>query len=358
MTHVAILGCVGIPANYGGYETLAQNLVEGKQREDIQYVVYCSSKAYSVKMKEYHGARLVYCPFKANGWQSPIYDALTYVHAYFTCDTIVTLSSMGSFVVPLLRIFGKRRIIANYDGMELHRDKWGLLPRIVIRISQKCTSWFASYHIADNDAIAPILKESYGVESKIIEYGGDNAFPVKDDIVLRSKYNLEPQSYYFNVARIEPENNIDKILSAFEKLSDKQLVLVGNWQKNDYAKDLYQRYSNTANIKLFNPIYAPDEINLLRSNCKVYIHPHSVGGTNPSLVEAMSLGLPIITFDVIFNRTTTENKALYFKTADALRETILTLRDEQVSAVGNSMLEIARRRYRWATIIAKYEELY
>lgn len=70
MKHVAILGCVGIPANYGGYETLAQNLVEGKQREDIQYVVYCSSKAYSVKMKEYHGARLVYCPFKANGWQS------------------------------------------------------------------------------------------------------------------------------------------------------------------------------------------------------------------------------------------------------------------------------------------------
>ncbi len=358
MKRVAILGCAGIPANYGGYETLAQNLVERKQREEIKYVVYCSSLAYPVKLKEYCGARLVYCPFKANGWQSPIYDALTYIHAYFACDTIVTLSSVGSFVLPFLRIFGKRRIIANYDGVELNRNKWNFLSRMVIKICQKCTSWFASLHIADNSAMVPILKETYGIESTVIEYGGDNAYPVKDDTTLRSRYHLEPKSYYFNVARIEPENNTDKILSAFEKLPDKQLVLVGNWRKNDYAKVLYQRYSNTPNIKLIDPIYEPNEINLLRSNCQVYIHPHSVGGTNPSLVEAMSLGLPIIAFDVIFNRTTTENRALYFKTADAMIETIRTLRDEQLPALGINMAEIAQRRYRWATIVSKYEELY
>ena len=355
---IAVIGSVGIPANYGGYETLVQNLVDGKQRKDIQYVVYCSSGAYKDKLNEYHGAKLIYFPFNANGWQSPIYDALTSIHAYFTCETILSLSSAGSFVLPFLRIFGKRRIIANYDGVELHRDKWGFLPRLVIRISQKCTSWFASYYIADNDAIAPILKDMYHVGCTVIEYGGDNAYKVKNDEALLSRYNLSPQSYYFNVARIEPENNTDKILAAFKNMPDKQLVIVGNWNKSPYAQDLYNRYSTLENIKLLPPIYEPNEINLLRSNCRAYLHPHSVGGTNPSLVEAMSLKLPVLAFDVVFNRATTENKAWYFATTAELKEKVLALDDHNRMELSAAMYEIAHRRYRWSTIVAKYEALY
>lgn len=355
---IGVIGIVGIPANYGGYETLVQNLVEGKRREDIQYVVYCSSKAYKVRPKVYRGARLVYSPLNANGWQCPIYDALSTIHAYFTCDVILSLSSAGSFVLPFLRLFGKRRIIANYDGVELHRDKWGFFPRLIIRVSQKCTSWFAKYHIADNDAIAPILKDMYHIDSTVIEYGGDNAYPIENDEALLSKYGLVPRSYYFNVARIEPENNTDKILSAFKDMPDKRLVLVGNWSQNKYAKQLYRQYSSLENITLLPPVYNLDEINLLRSNCLVYIHPHTVGGTNPSLVEAMSLGLPIIAFDVVFNRATTENKAWYFANVAELKQRILALDDCSRCEIGRTMLGIAHRRYRWSVITAKYEALY
>lgn len=355
---VAIIGTVGVPANYGGFETLVQNLVDYRQRGDIQYVVYCSSKNYKVRSKHYHGAELIYFPLNANGWQCPIYDALSTVHAYFTCEVILLLSSAGGWILPLLRLFGKRRIIANYDGVELHRDKWGFLPRLVIRISQKCISWFADCHIADNEAITPILKKVYHINCNVIEYGGDNTYAVKNNEVLLSRYGLIPQAYYFNVARIEPENNTDMILAAFEGMPDKQLVLVGNWERNRYAQNLYNQYHTYKNMKLLPPVYDPDEINLLRSNCFAYIHPHSVGGTNPSLVEAMFLRLPVLAFDVVFNRVTTENKAWYFANIAELQEKILALDEHTRLEQSETMYEIANRRYRWSNIVSKYENLY
>ena len=107
-----------------------------------------------------------------------------------------------------------------------------------------------------------------------------------------------------------------------------------------------------------NPIYEKNEINLLRSNCEVYIHPHSVGGTNPSLVEAMYLGLPIIAFDVIYNRKTTEGKCIYFKDVETLRDNILKLTDEEQSRIAKEMKEVADRRYLWKIISKKYAALY
>jgi glycosyltransferase involved in cell wall biosynthesis len=168
---------------------------------------------------------------------------------------------------------------------------------------------------------------------------------------------LAPKGYYFNVARIEPENNIHVILEAFASLPNKQLVLVGNWHKNQYGEALLEKYKGFDNIKMMNPIYEPKEINLLRSNCMLYIHPHSVGGTNPSLVEAMYLGLPIVAFDVVYNRATTEEKAFYFKDAYDLQNVVNT-KEIEFTAIAKEMKEIADRRYRWEIISNKYCELY
>ena len=109
---------------------------------------------------------------------------------------------------------------------------------------------------------------------------------------------------------------------------------------------------------LLDPIYDPKKINLLRSNCSLYIHGHSAGGTNPSLVEAMFLGLPIIASDVSYNRSTTEGKALYFKDANDLRSLVLNLSEDVKKRIALDMKEIATRRYMWSIIAKKYEELY
>ena len=354
---VAIVGIVGVPANYGGYETMVDNMLDYTP-ENIEYSVYCSKKHYKNRPTTYKGANLKYYPFDANGAQAIIYDALCTIHAYKNNEIILSLGNSGAYMYPLLKyIYGERHIIHNYDGHETNRGKWNPFVKWLITHLTRVISKYSNVHIADNEAIVPLLKNSVGVDSVVIEYGGDGAFIVKDDVHLKEKYGLTPQGYYFNVARIEPENNIHVMLEAFASMSDKQLVLVGNWHKNQYGEELLKNYKNFDNIKMMDPIYEKDEINLLRSNCKLYIHPHSVGGTNPSLVEAMYLGLPIVAFDVIYNRSTTEEKALYFKNADEL-QTIVNTKENEFADVAAMMKETADRRYRWEIISKKYSELY
>lgn len=353
---VAIVGTVGVPANYGGYETMVDNMLDYTP-EDVEYIVYCSKNAYKDRPKEYKGAKLKYFPFSANGAQALLYDALCTFHAWFHSDVILSLGNDGTYLYPFLRLFGKKHIIHNYDGFETNRDKWNPFVKWIITRIQNCAAKYSDIHIADNDAIAPLLKKRHGLDSVTIEYGGDGAFPVRDDVRLKGKYGLTPQGYFFNVARIEPENNIHVMLEAFAGLPDKQLVLVGNWHKNQYGEALLEKYKGFDNIKMLNPIYEPKEINLLRCNCELYIHPHSVGGTNPSLVEAMYLGLPIVAFDVVYNRATTEEKAFYFKDAADL-QSVVKNKESEFPTVAKAMKEIADKRYRWEIISKKYVELF
>ena len=148
------------------------------------------------------------------------------------------------------------------------------------------------------------------------------------------------------------------VLEAFAMLPRERLVVVGNWNRSEYGRALRRRYASYPNIGMMDPIYEPWEINLLRANCRLYIHGHSAGGTNPSLVEAMSLGLPVCAFDVKYNRATTEGKALYFGSAAELAEQVERLTSEMLSAIAREMAGIAVRRYRWTTICEKYERLF
>jgi len=353
---VAITGTVGVPACYGGYETMVENMLDYTP-EDVSYTVYCSRKAYRDRIPSYKGARLQYIPFSANGPQSLLYDGLSLIHAWFTCDTILALGNCGSYLLPLLRLFGRRKVLYHYDGFELKREKWNPLAKAVMQTLMRFSARFSDVHISDNDAITPMIRDFSGQEPVLIEYGGDGAFPVRDDARLASDYGLQAGTYCFNVCRIEPENNIHVILEAFSGMPEQTLVLVGNWNKSEYGRNLRAQYSSCPNIRMMDPIYDPAGINLLRSNCQLYIHPHSVGGTNPSLVEAMFLGLPIVTFDVVYNRATTEGKALYFTDAASLREVVRN-RTMDFPALALQMKEIADRRYRWQLIAEKYAQLY
>lgn len=172
------------------------------------------------------------------------------------------------------------------------------------------------------------------------------------------KYPFQASSYAFTVCRIEPENNIHIILEAFKKDTLMPLVIVGNWMHGEYGRDLKKYYGKMAHIFLLDPIYEPEKLNEIRSQCKLYLHGHSCGGTNPSLVEAMYLGLPIAAFDVNFNRETTENQALYFDSSKTLRQLCREIKDKQLQNVASAMKEIALRRYRWDRICDCYSRLF
>ena len=165
------------------------------------------------------------------------------------------------------------------------------------------------------------------------------------------------ENYAIGVCRIEPENNIHLILEAFAA-GPMPLMIVGNWEYSAYGRELRTRYGGNPNIAMPGPIYDHERLNELRKRCMLYVHGHSCGGTNPSLVEAMYLGLPIAAFDVNFNRETTEDRALYFRDAAELRQIATETGADRLREVAEAMKEIADRRYTWSRIAELYAALF
>ena len=351
---IAIIGTVGVPANYGGFETLAENLIKYHDAEHINdsLTVYCSSKSYADKTPTYLSARLKFLPLNANGAQSVPYDIWSLVSAiWHRHDVILMLGVSGAVVLPLVRLFSSVRIVTNIDGIEWRREKWRGVARQFLHFSEKMAVRFSHEVISDNDAIAEYVKNAYDLDSHVIAYGGDHA--VTSEGVSIDELGL-PKSYVFSVCRIEPENNVHVILEAFSRIPSHALVMVGNWSYSVYGRALKEKFGIFNNLFLLDPIYDLATLKSLRSNASFVIHGHSAGGTNPSLVEAMHFGKPVIAFDCNYNRSTTEDKAFYFKSSEDLIRLIDSMDAGEACSVGAGMLEIAQRKYTWHTVAQKY----
>lgn len=355
MKNIAIIGIQGVPANYGGFESLVENIIVVDKSEDIRYTVFCSSKDMGERMPSYKGARLKYVPFHANGLQSVPYDIVSMMRAIRGYDTVLILGVSGCIFLPVLRLFSRSKLVVNIDGLEHRRDKWGKTARAFLKYSEKIAVKYADVIIADNKGIQDYVKDEYGKDSELIAYGGDHVirelFPSFEQEVL-DKYSLQSDDYAITVCRIEPENNCHKTLEAFSR-TDKKLVFIGNWNRSEYGQSLKEKYSQFPNIILQDPIYDIDTLYVLRKNAGMYIHGHSAGGTNPSLVEAMFFGCPILCYDVVYNRETTKNKSYYWSNVDELVALI-----NQNGLTGEEMRNIAEKEYTWQAITSQYEGLY
>ncbi len=358
MKKVAIIGTAGIPSRYGGFETLAHHLVD-QLNSKFKLYVYCSKNYYKKeeRVRYFNKARLFYLPFNANGIQSIIYDIVSVLHALFYADTLIVLGVSGGILIPFVKKFTRKKIIVNIDGLEWRRDKWSSPVKKFLKLSERLAVKYSDADITDNEAIQRYTAINYKTLSHLIEYGADHVISKKLTNEDYLQYPFLRNPYAFKVCRIEPENNIHLILEAFATLSDKTLVIIGNWANSEYGKKLKEKYSTTPKIHLLDPIYDQVKLDKIRSNCYIYLHGHSAGGTNPSLVEAMYLGLPVIAFDVSYNRFTTENKAFYFKEVSELIQIIKSKRIIDYQNNKASMLEIAHRRYTWRIIAQKYTNL-
>lgn len=354
MKNVAIVGCQGIPAKYGGFESLVENIVGDNASSDIHYTVFCSGLDMPDKIHEYKGCTLKYVNMKANGFQSIVYDIFCMMRTFRGYETVLVLGVSGCMFLPILKLFSKNRLVVNIDGLEHRRAKWGKVARWILRTSESMAVRFADVIIADNKGIQDYVTETYQKPSQLIAYGGDHVIrsiaEEKVDQVLAS-YGLKKQNYAVCVCRIEPENNCHITLEAFSK-SDKELVFIGNWGHSDYAKRLKNQYAQYPNIHILDAIYDLDILYIIRSNASIYVHGHSAGGTNPSLVEAMFFGMPILAFDCVYNRASTQEKASYFKNVEEMLALLNQVHD------GSEMRVIAEREYTWKKIAQQYEATY
>ena len=353
---IAIVGTKGLPSNYGGFETLVYYLSEYLSNE-FEITVFCSSKGVKNKINSYNNCKLVYVPFNANGAQSVPFDIISILKSYKKFDKVLILGSSGTLILPFLRSY-KNKFIFNFGGLDWNRSKWGYLNRKFLKFSEKLGIKNSGHLVSDNFGIKKYIEEAYDKKSELITYGGDQAFKVIPEDQDFINYSLLKSKYAFSVARIQPDNNIDLLLESFDEKSKIPFVFVGNWDSCTYGIKTKKRYFNKPNLILLDAIYNQRELNLLRSNCEVYLHGHSAGGTNPALVEAMNLGLPIFAFDCNFNRYTTNFKAHYFKNSYELNQLIDTIPKVQLEKNKMDMLSIAKENYQWKIIASKYSNIF
>jgi glycosyltransferase involved in cell wall biosynthesis len=255
------------------------------------------------------------------------------------------LGVSGGTILPFVRLFTSRRIITNIDGLEWKREKWGRFAAWFLKISEGFAVRYSDVVISDNKAISDYVKDEYCCDSSLISYGGDH--------LAISELPVEKDNFFLGLCRIEPENNVEMILESFS-INGESLKFIGNWSNSDYSCRLRLKYSNFSNIELIDPIYELDDLFHYRSRCKGYVHGHSAGGTNPSLVEMMHFDTSIVCFDCSYNRETTENNACYFSSADQLTDLVLN----GLVINGSIMRDIASRRYTWEIVRQQYERLY
>lgn len=351
---IYIVGTNGLPVRYGGWDMLLHHLTLNLS-EEYEIYVYTSRFEADTEVKSHNGAIIKLIPLKANGFQSILYDFFSMLDASLRgADNILVLGVSGGIFFPLFKVF-KSIVILNPDGAEWKRSKFTGLIKNFLKLSERLGVKYADKLIADNKIIANDLANTYQVNSSVIEYGADHAINANLSERSKSLYGIQANSYALKVCRIVPENNIEMILNAFAK-SNKKLLIIGNWDNSQFGIQVRKRFRHYKNLLLLDPIYDQLALDELRSNCRLYVHGHSVGGTNPSLVEAMYLGLPCLVFDVSYNRETTEDAARFFSSESDILFSLDELwnHESALDSMARSLKEIAKRRYSWSEIIKKY----
>jgi glycosyltransferase involved in cell wall biosynthesis len=320
--------------------------------------IWCSATDVETYRPEtWNGANLRYVRLRANGVQSIPYDALSLWQA--ACSghgTALLLGVSGAGFLPLIRATSRMRVITHVDGIEWQRPKWGRAARAVLKRSEAMAVRWSHEVIADNPRIAAHIRKTYSREPVEIAYGHEHALAVAPADI--ADLGLPPD-YALTVARAEPENNLAPILAAFDTQPPHlPLVVMANWQATAHGRALHARYGTHPHIRLLQAEYDPGRLRAIRDRAVIYVHGHSAGGTNPSLVEMMGFGLPIAAWNCGFNRETTENAAAYFESAESLRALLPVLCDpRRAEAMGADLKGIARRRYRWRDVTAAYFDL-
>lgn len=356
MKKIAIIGTVGLPAQYGGFETLTEYLTKFLG-STYDITVYCSKKNYTHTLETYNGARLKYINLSANGPQSIPYDIVSIISSLKNNDTLLILGVSGCIILPFIKLFSSKKVIVNIDGLEWRRAKWNKYVKAFLKFSERMAVRYADTIVTDNKAIQDYVLSEYAKPSELIAYGGDHVTKESVTPNTLSEFPFLSIPYAFKVCRIEPENNVHMILEAFAAQTTLPLVVIGNWNRSEYGKKLKQTYLVFDHIHLIDPIYDQALLNQFRSNCTVYVHGHSAGGTNPSLVEAMCLSLPIIAYDVNYNRETTYDQGLYFNNSQDLTKLINNLATINLSEIGAKMYSVANSKYTWQYITTQYSKL-
>lgn len=356
---IGILGTRGIPNYHGGFEQFAQFLSVELVRRGHEVLVYNSS-LHPYQERSFEGVQLVHCKDEEDRIGTAgqfIYDLNCIRDSKKrNFDILLQLGYTSSSI--WYRLLPKKAIIVtNMDGLEWKRSKYGYWTKQFLKLAEKLAAKSSDHLVADSKGIQEHLQNTYGLESTFIAYGSD-PFETADESVLKD-YGLKDKDYCMLIARMEPENNIEMILEGYAKSGLQTPFLVVGKTENAFGKKMVEQFADVSFIQFLGGIYDFDVLNNLRYYSKLYFHGHSVGGTNPSLLEAMASSAQIAAHHNIFNGSILGEDALYFSSADEI-STLLQENEypEQRKQMLNNNLDKIKTAFSWNKIISEYEDLF
>lgn len=317
---IAFVSVRGIPNNYGGFEQFAEYVSVGLVGKGHEVTVY-SPHYHSYQEDYYKGVRIkhIYSPelWMGGSLGSFFYDYACLKDALQKEDFDIIYEAGYTSIIPAYIRFNVKNIkrpifITNMDGLEYKRTKFSKYVRKFVFWEEKMAVKHSHYLIADNMGIQDYYKKKYGRESKFLAYGADIHDDYNEEYL--KDFDLQSNMYYLLVARLEPENNILMAINGYLRSSEKghrPLVIVGK-TNTPHGKELVKRYGKEKSVRFIGGVYDFKKLNSLRHFSYAYFHGHSVGGTNPSLLEAMAAGCFILAHDNIFNRAVLGENALYY----------------------------------------------
>jgi len=351
---IALLGTRGIPANYGGFETFAEEISTRLAARGHQVTVYCRER-YSEP--EYHGVRLRYLPtIRHKYFDTVAHTFVSTLHLlWHRVDVALYCNGANAIFTLWPRIFGMP-VALNVDGIERKRRKWNRLAKAWYLVSEWLATFFPSAVITDARTIQDYYRQKYGKASVFIPYGAEIG-KVPGTGKLR-ELGLEPGRYFLYVSRMEPENHPLEVRQAFEAVETAmKLALVGD---APYAQDYIRQVRDTRDPRVVMPgaIYG-EGYRELGSHCFAYIHATEVGGTHPALIEAMGRGALVLYRDTPENAEAAGDAGIPFEPAElaAKIRAVLEMPEEQREVFRRRALERVRQRYSWDAVTDAYEEL-
>jgi glycosyltransferase involved in cell wall biosynthesis len=354
-----ILGIRGIPAAHGGFETFAERLALYLVKRDWDVTVYCQEDGKGQIFEDvWRGVRRVRIPVSTSGAAGTIvFDWKSTLHAAWESGLVLTLGYNTAAFCAIYRLRGIPNVI-NMDGIEWKRAKWSKPVQMWFWLNELLGCWLGSHLVADNPGITDHLAKRVTRDKiTMIPYGAE--LIQNSDPKLLDPYELVPGRYATLIARAEPENSILEIVRAWScRPRGLQLVILGNYdQANPYHKLVLDAASNE--VKFLGAIYDKAILQALRYHCVAYLHGHQVGGTNPSFLEAIGAGNPVIAHDNCFNRWVAGPSARYFKSSDELAIILEDVLEAPVTLEQMRQSSLARfhEAFTWEPVLAEYERL-
>ncbi|MFT7823747.1 MAG: DUF1972 domain-containing protein [Sulfurimonas sp.] len=357
---IGILGTRGIPNNYGGFEQFAEYLAVGLVKRGHDVTVY-NSHTHPYRKNKWNGVNIkhIYDPEHRIGTAGQfVYDFLSILDTRKkSFDIILELGYTSSSICFDLHPKSSV-VVTNMDGLEWKRTKYSTKVQKFLQWAESLAVKKSDHLVSDSTGIERYLNNRYHVKSTYIPYGS-NLFPEKEVNPERLKtYNIKPNQYNMLIARLEPENSIEIILDGVVKADDTMPFLVIGNHESKFGEYLKNKFKERKNIRFIGGIYDIDVLNNLRYFCNLYFHGHTVGGTNPSLLEAMASSALICADDNEFNAAILGKDAFYFSSVDDVAKALRTVSNKDyVDMVQNNRKKIAEL-YTWDNIIDQYETLF